>query len=381
MRIILIILSISFSNFCLSQHSYTVKGDFKLKAEDNKIFLRLSDTYHFNPYTIIDSFIVTDDQFSFNGQIPDLHSDAEIYFKTDNAIERFSFVVDAGTNTLSFNNPTSPDETLFSKTVRPASLSNEIYTKIDSIYEYYTDQYGTYVQDLNSGNKIKMLNDTEKRKELHHTILNTLKQYPSSYYSLIRLYRLLYSATFRETPNPLMETYKVLDAAILETPLAKDFYTDCNDMILSKERSRMGKEVPKFQISTFENTLFENSSLQGQPYIIAFSATWCIPCQESKKTLLSLYKKYKKDGLKVIYFNLDDKMKNWEKDIQKINVDWIHVSERTKFENSDIAKMFKVFAIPYYILVNKNGIIAYNSDELEDIEFEELESYILKDIK
>lgn len=92
---------------------------------------------------------------------------------------------------------------------------------------------------------------------------------------------------------------------------------------------------------------------------------------------LKLYAKYKQQGLKVVYFNNDDDVTRWKNHVSSNQLTWINVSEKLKPNVSKIQKSFGVYAVPSCILVDKQGIIAYNSDE-SDTGIERIESYIRK---
>ncbi|WP_084240085.1 TlpA family protein disulfide reductase [Pedobacter africanus] len=88
---------------------------------------------------------------------------------------------------------------------------------------------------------------------------------------------------------------------------------------------------------------FTNSSLAGQNYLIVFCATWCDPCQQELPRLKEIYDQYKVKGLKVVYFNLDNRVELWKAYVLKNKLDWINVSKKLK------AKVFKKFLF----LINK----------------------------
>ena len=95
--------------------------------------------------------------------------------------------------------------------------------------------------------------------------------------------------------------------------------------------------------------------------------------------LKALYQKYKGKGLKVIYFNNDDDVERWKKHVLVNKLDWINVSERLKPAMSKIQRSFGVYAVPTCLLVDKKGIIVYNSDQ-NDAALKQLESHIKKTI-
>lgn len=377
MKLIAGIIFIFYSQYSFCQNSFFLDVKIFDSGIINKLYLKVQDRYSKNKFEKIDSCNIQNNSFFFSGTIPGSSETALLIVKKeDGLINKFIFILDSGLNHINISKPFEIGN-LFSSAQRPKSLSNLIYSRIDSVQQLFTAKFGAYVENLTTGGKIWVLNDIDKINELKQIELNILKQYPSSFYSLIHLYELLHSSTFRRSPLYLMNTFKKLDSHLRKTSLGKEFYATCNYILIAKRESQIGHAVRNFKVKDNKGNLFKNNSLLGNPYIIAFSATWCVPCKYYEKKLKVLYEKYDSRGLKVIYFNLDDNVKRWKEHIESDGVEWINVSERTKFENSKIAKVFNVSSIPVYILVDRSGHIAYNSDELHDVNFEKLESYIL----
>lgn len=377
MKLIAVIIFICSSQYSFCQDSFFLDVKIFDSGIINKLYLKVQDRYSKNKFEKIDSCIIQNNSFFFSGTIPGSSETALLIVKKEDGIlNKFIFILDSGFNHINISKPFEIGN-LFLSVQRPKSLSNLIYSRIDSVQQLFTAKFGTYVENLTTGGKIWVLNDIDKINELKQIELNILKQYPSSFYSLIHLYELLHSSTYRRSPSDLMNTFKKLDSNLRKTSLGKEFYATCNYILSAERESKIGHVVRNFKVKNDKGNLFNNISLLGNPYIIAFSATWCIPCKYYEKKLKELYEKYDSRGLKVIYFNLDDNVKKWKEHIESDGLEWINVSERTKFENSKIAKVFNVSGIPVYILVDRSGHIAYNSDELLDVNFEKLESSIL----
>lgn len=328
----------------------------------------------------LDSVTIRNGQFMLQGVMANPSAKGQLYVISKSKSEPFNFVVDSGVNNISSRGTVASSELFFSKTLKPNSLSNEIGSRIDTLYQYYLEKYGTLTEDLTNGGQILVLNNYEKIIDQNKEILSIVSQYPNSFYTLIELYNLLYSTPFRKDPTDLMKAFYQLDPNLQSAALGIKFYKECSFIMAANNASQIGSQVPLFEVATFDGKIFSTKSLTGKTYIIAFSATWCIPCQYYKKLLIDLYKRYGGDGLHIVYFNLDDDAGKWKKEIEKIALDWIFVSENVKFENSKIASTFNVYSIPSYFLIDRAGVIKYNSVELQDMEFAKLESFIKKEI-
>ena len=82
---------------------------------------------------------------------------------------------------------------------------------------------------------------------------------------------------------------------------------------------------------------------------------------------MELYRKFKNKNLEIFGVSLDDNADAWKEAIKKDHITWIQVSELKKWD-SEVVKSYMVDAIPFSVLVDKEGkIIAkgLSGDELE----------------
>lgn len=367
-------------NYAFSQYKYVLEGKIQNPAPSQTIYLEIRDQYSLNEYMKKDSCVVKNGQFRFFGGLNKKSETAKLYFTNETA---FGFVLDNGLNEVNVGKIKDSLKSFFSNTKRPRSISNEIYTKHDSLYEIYFEKYATNVKvyNLKKPQEIKlekMLNNYEMEIELRNKQLELVKHYPNSFYSLIFLYKALHRNPFTRNPTVLVDIFKNLNGTIKNDPLGVEFYKSCNEILTAEKESVSGRPVSNFIIKTDKGNTFNNASLLGNPYVIAFSATWCGPCKQFEPKLKAFYDAYKKNGLEVVYFNLDSNDKKWKEHISKNNLNWVNVSDGLRFGDSPISKQFNVQSIPIYIVVDKKGNIIYNSIMSKDYNFSMLEKYIKK---
>ena len=356
---------------------------FKLLAEtspkyNNKtIFLLIQDISTSNRYTIRDSAVIRENRFSFSGTIQKPCETATIFFqRPGDGTGSFSFVIDSGINQMVINDTTS-NQTQFNqlaKTTLLNSRSNLLYRELHDLEIQFYKDYG---QKLNEKSTAKYLT-TEVRRDLFVKNLAIIRTYPDNYYSLLKLYEMTNFAGMGSITDTILTEFKNLDESIRFTPLGREFYARRSADLSAFRGAKSGQQVPQFSVTQFDKSVFSNKDMAGTPYIIAFSATWCIPCKFYEKKLRALLSKYHDEGLKVIYFNLDDDYASWKTEVGAGQPGWTDVSEQTTFMQSKIAKQFYVQGIPLYILVDKKGRIAYNKDEISDWGFDLLENYVDK---
>lgn len=98
------------------------------------------------------------------------------------------------------------------------------------------------------------------------------------------------------------------------------------------------------------------SGLIGKIVLVDFWASWCGPCREENPKNVALYNKYKSKGFEIFGVSLDENRDAWINAINKDQLLWQHGSDLQKW-NSPIVNQFSIEAIPYTILVDKEGKI------------------------
>ncbi len=66
----------------------------------------------------------------------------------------------------------------------------------------------------------------------------------------------------------------------------------------------VGKKAPDFTLPTLDGTEVSLSQFHGQPVLINFWATWCIPCRQEMPELVRVYEARREKGFVVLGLNL-----------------------------------------------------------------------------
>lgn len=69
----------------------------------------------------------------------------------------------------------------------------------------------------------------------------------------------------------------------------------------------VGERAPEFELPVLgTDERLSSEQLKGQPLVLNFWASWCVPCREEARTLERSWQKYKGRGLRIVGVNVQD---------------------------------------------------------------------------
>ena len=113
--------------------------------------------------------------------------------------------------------------------------------------------------------------------------------------------------------------------------------------------------APDFELKTMGGKITELSELGGQPVLVNLWATWCPPCRAEMKTIETVYKDYKDQGLIVLAVNM-----TYQDDPSQINP---FVEEQGLTfpilldETGEMAKAYQLKSLPSSYFIDRDGVI------------------------
>ncbi|MBM3185753.1 MAG: AhpC/TSA family protein [Bacteroidetes bacterium] len=115
--------------------------------------------------------------------------------------------------------------------------------------------------------------------------------------------------------------------------------------------------APEIAMKNPEGKELKLSDLRGKVVLIDFWASWCGPCRQENPNVVRLFKKYQNKGFTVFSVSLDEDINAWKSAIQKDGLIWPnHVSDLKGWE-TPLIRAYGFDAIPFTVLVNKEGKI------------------------
>lgn len=318
----------------------------------------------------LDSAVVTNGTFTFNGQLESPVMANIIALTTGNNHKRVECVVENGTIAVDMDNSkvsgTPQNEALMqiANTVKDykaylrdlykeylAAPSEEerklVEAKYDSVLEIYTAKELAALEKAYNENSDKVLG-------------------AYAFYQLIKSQRDAGTITSVQVDSLLATA----------APVVKNFSltTKVLDGMRNLEKTSVGKTYTDLDLLEGEAMTATKLSqhIAGKVALIDFWASWCGPCRAEIPNIAEMHKKYADKGVVVIGLNVWDKPDAQRKTIETMNMTWLQLADTTKVATDT----YGVNGIPQIMLIGKDGTIL-----ARDLRGEAIEAAIVEALK
>ena len=122
-----------------------------------------------------------------------------------------------------------------------------------------------------------------------------------------------------------------------------------------------GYAFPTLEFTSLSGEQINMANLKGKVVLIDFWATWCGPCRRVMPDLVETYKEYHDKGFEIIGISLDKDRAQLEKYMQDTDITWQQYYDGLSWNNK-ISKRFGIRGIPHIVLLDKNGVVHFNTD-------------------
>jgi len=114
-----------------------------------------------------------------------------------------------------------------------------------------------------------------------------------------------------------------------------------------------GEAAPPIKLVTTSGQPITLANYRGYVLVMDFFATWCIPCKESIPHLISLNKKYGKQGLQILGMSVDDGGERLVKNLLAEK----QVNYPVAIAGEELQTDYGLRSIPTLFLINKKGVV------------------------
>ena len=347
-KIALFVLALSALFSCAKPDSFVIKGEIKGKADGKISLMKYAD----GQWVTEDSATITDGKFQLKGKsdLPELRIVA-----LDPQSVVANFFAENGKLSIVANIDS------LDKTVVKGSKSNDEFQlfqkELVNLSKEAQEMQQRYMQAQMSGDQDGMQKaqiDFEAMMQNQQVYAkNFIREHPKSTVSpLIALMQFSQEMSAHDIDT--------LVAFLDPTVKSSIYVTELNKVADRMRVTEVGAVAPDFTLNDPDGNPFTLSSLRGKVVLLDFWAAWCQPCRRENPNVVALYNQYKDKGFDVLGVSLDRTREDWVKAIADDKLTWHHVSD-LKFWQSEVAQKYGVQAIPFTLLLDKEGkIIAKN---------------------
>jgi len=166
-----------------------------------------------------------------------------------------------------------------------------------------------------------------------------------------------------EKYNKIIETH--ITQVFLKEPLYKKYKETKNRIEMPELYTEaILKEVTSSTVSDIFDEILESN--KGKVIYIDFWATWCGPCLGEMPSSKQIENELKNQDVSFIYICLDSDKEKYLATISKYQLGGQHYY-LSNVQSNDIRKLFEIQGIPFYVLIDKKGIIIERGSHLRPL--------------
>lgn len=162
-----------------------------------------------------------------------------------------------------------------------------------------------------------------------------------------------YPTMLAEVDNYIADLRKENFSSDLLPPIEK-LYADRLNTIGSLAK---GAIAPAFALPDRNGKRVSLADFKGKVVYLDMWASWCGPCAHEMPYMEALKKKYSNKAVEMIAISIDTDIQKWLQKTEALKLSGTQLIDSKGSENSKIAKDYKIYGVPHYVLIDKNGRI------------------------
>ena len=152
------------------------------------------------------------------------------------------------------------------------------------------------------------------------------------------------------------DTAAILYRNLSEKMKATYYGRNIREFIALNKNIKIGDRYVDFTEPNVEGKKISLSDFQGKVVLLEFWGSWCGPCRQGNPELVKIYNEFKNTGFDILGVAADDKKEDWIEAIQKDSLTWQNVTD-LRGDKNRAALIYGVSYYPANFLVDRNGII------------------------
>lgn len=153
-----------------------------------------------------------------------------------------------------------------------------------------------------------------------------------------------------------LDQMKALRAKLDASLEGTEYVRQIDEFIRRMENIQVGAVAPDFTLPDADGNPVSLSSLRGKYVLIDFWASWCPDCRKENPNIVAAWNKFKDKNFTILGVSLDRKKEPWLDAIEKDGLTWTHVSDLKDWK-SDAAVQYAIRWIPMSFLLDPEGVI------------------------
>jgi thiol-disulfide isomerase/thioredoxin len=152
-------------------------------------------------------------------------------------------------------------------------------------------------------------------------------------------------------------------------PLASPRYVDRAERLIADPSRARALPSDDFSFSTLDGAKISKAGLRGKVVLLDFWASWCGPCRESLPAIADLHQKFANRSFELVGISSDIDEEAWKSFISSNHMNWPEYLDL----DGQIGRLFDVPGYPTYVILDRDGAIAFRQtglgpDSEKDIE-------------
>lgn len=185
-------------------------------------------------------------------------------------------------------------------------------------------------------------------------ILNYINENPDNWVGMLYCY--LYLHMFLPTDK----SYEILKDhvhIIKRASSSNQFSKEMSIKFQLESQLQIGNVSPDFIAYNETQETIRLSDFRGNYVLVEFWNSQCDYCKDERLNLLNLYAKYSELDFEIFSVSFDTLRSLWENAKGQLGTPWFEVWDSVGFERSEIIVKIPNATIPYYYLVDKDGVV------------------------